>query len=91
MIKGCQKKMIFVSDVGSRYFDAAYFIIKEGFPVSEDTEKDMLAEADRLLAVCASDRRLSGKKNGRLRKCGKALFWLTLGACAAFLIARCFF
>ena len=28
--KGCQRKMIVIKNTGSEFFDAAYFILKEG-------------------------------------------------------------
>ena len=53
MLKGCQRKIILVKDLGSQYFESAYFVIKGDLSeVSKDS--DMLAEAHRIIADCSS-------------------------------------
>ncbi len=46
MLKGCQKKIIFLKDTGSDFFEEAYFVIK---PDCYGMEKDdILLEATRI-------------------------------------------
>ncbi|MBO5286547.1 MAG: hypothetical protein J6B34_00325 [Clostridia bacterium] len=46
MIKGCQKRIVFLKDTGSDYFDEAYFVIK---PCAvEKSESDIILEATRI-------------------------------------------
>lgn len=53
MLKGCQRKIIMVKDLGSSYFESAYFVIKGDLPeIANDS--DMLAEAHRIIADCSS-------------------------------------
>lgn len=49
MIKGCQKKIIFIKDTGSEFFEGAYFILKEEVPTSVDTETDMVKVATKIV------------------------------------------
>ncbi len=46
---GYQKRMYFVKDTGSRFFNEAYFILKDGAELSPVSENDLAAEADRIL------------------------------------------
>lgn len=36
MIKGCQKRMIFIKNTGCDLFDEAYFVLKNDIPASEE-------------------------------------------------------
>ena len=47
MIKGCQKKIIHLKNPDSRYFEEAYFILKETTGGITD-EKEMIKEAERI-------------------------------------------
>lgn len=38
MIKGCQKKIIHITDTGNPYFEEAYFILRQGGDFLEDEE-----------------------------------------------------
>lgn len=48
MIGGCQRRMYYVRDTGSRLFREAYFVLREGAGVAA-AEGDLAAEADRIL------------------------------------------
>lgn len=48
--KGCQKRVIVINRMKSRYFESAYFVLKGGLPLSV-SERDMIAEAERLVGV----------------------------------------
>ncbi len=47
MYKGYKRKVIVVKDTGSRLFDSAYFIVREG--ADEGGIKDMVEEASRII------------------------------------------
>ena len=49
MIKGAQKQMIVVRTGDSRFFDEAYFVLRREIVPSRHTEREMLAEAGRIL------------------------------------------
>ncbi|MBQ8510784.1 MAG: hypothetical protein IJ493_12845 [Clostridia bacterium] len=70
MVKGCQKKIIVVTDTGSRYFDSAYFILKKELPPC--SQNDMMSEARRMLDACSMERalELNGGKKKFARRSG---------------------
>lgn len=50
MIKGARKQMIVVRTANSRYFDEAYFVLKEEAQKETRKSSDILGEANRLLS-----------------------------------------
>ncbi|MGM9665971.1 MAG: hypothetical protein ACI3XX_05485 [Eubacteriales bacterium] len=62
MIKGCQKRIIFVKDTGSDYFEEAYFIMKsdKDLPFAEET--DIVKEAENIVNSSMGSPAESGKK-----------------------------
>ena len=50
MIKGARKEMIVVRTGNSRYFDEAYFVLKEDAQKERGKRTDILTEANRILA-----------------------------------------
>ena len=48
-IKGCQKKVINVKTTGSKYFDEAYFVLKDETYDCDSASDDMIAEANRII------------------------------------------
>jgi len=51
MIKGCQKKVIWMRNTESDLFDEAYFILSERADKRACTESDMIKEAGRLIGL----------------------------------------
>jgi len=49
MFKGCKKNIIHVKNTGSKYFEQAYFIIKDSFDDDETKFNDMILEANRIV------------------------------------------
>ena len=47
MIKGCERRIIYIRDTGSAVFREAYFILRDGAP--SVPQKDMVAEAERII------------------------------------------
>ena len=48
MVRGCQKKIIYLKNTQSNIFEEAYFVIKEEV-IEERSENDMVEEANRIL------------------------------------------
>jgi hypothetical protein len=65
MIKGARKEMIVVRTGNSRYFDEAYFVLREEVQRDKEKSKDILGEANRILAEIASDPSHTQKKKKR--------------------------
>lgn len=63
MVRGYQKRVIFVKNTGSRIFDEAYFVLSEREPCKKE-KADMIAEANRIIeeneGLCKKRRRLPG-------------------------------
>ena len=55
MIKGARKEMIVVRTSGNRYFDEAYFVLREEAPRAKHKSADILSEANRILAETLPD------------------------------------
>jgi len=50
MVRGCQKKVIVMKNIGSSFFDEAHFILKDCAADQPGTgEADMIAEAHRII------------------------------------------
>lgn len=78
MIKGAQKQMIVVRTGASRYFDEAYFVLRQGIDSDRSREPDLLSEAERILQE--SETRRAGKRGQR-----SSLLWFFVGAASGFL------
>ena len=64
MIHGCQKKIYHVRNVGGRYFDEAYLVLRDGLPEdSRAPAKDLADEADRIIREASASVRLKRAKN----------------------------
>ena len=48
MIKGCQKRIIHVTNTGNPYFEEAYFVLKRGGDFENVSGDDMVKEAMRI-------------------------------------------
>lgn len=67
MIKGCQKRIIHITNTGSPYFEEAYFILRRQDRDIHAGEDDMVREALRI-AKGTSERGVPGaKRNVKLR------------------------
>lgn len=49
MIKGCTKRVVVVRDIGSNFFEEAFFIVKQGSSERVKSDSDFLNEADRIV------------------------------------------
>ena len=65
MIKGARKQMIVVRTGNSRYFDEAYFVLRDDAQKDKRKSKDILSEANRILAEMAPEASSAEKKKNR--------------------------
>ena len=49
MVRGCQKRIIYLKNSGSNLFEEAYFVIKNTSQCEEVSECDMIEEANRII------------------------------------------
>lgn len=85
MLKGCQKKIVFLKDTGSDFFEEAYFVIKPSYDgINTD---DIISEATKI----ANGINYQREKKDRKRYNYYALF-LSIGMLIGVSIAiLCFF
>lgn len=50
MIKGCQKRVLWVKNIESECFDGAFFIVSDKSTDKPRTETSMVAEANRIIS-----------------------------------------
>lgn len=65
MIKGAHKEMIVVRTGNSRYFDEAYFVLREDLQKEKKKSLDILREANRILAETTPEIPAPFKKKNR--------------------------
>ncbi len=80
MIKGARKQMIVVRTGNSRYFDEAYFVLREDAQKDNRKSTDILSEANRILAEITPDHAPAHQKQYR-----QWLFFGVGGLCGAVL------
>ena len=70
MVKGCQKKTIHIRDMGSKYYEEAYFVLRPGVSESKIPSSDMISEAVRIAGESVEDhvrvKRSAGRSGGFL-------------------------
>ena len=69
MIKGCQKKIVFLKDTGSDFFEEAYFVIKPDYDKMD--KNDILCEATKIASGIYPEK--------HIKKCGYGFLILPLG------------
>lgn len=85
MLKGCQKKIVFLKDTGSDFFEEAYFVIKPEYDgIKED---DIVCEATRIANGICQERNTKLK-----RQDGWKVLFLSIGMLFGAIISiGCFF
>ncbi len=78
MIKGCERRIIYIRDTGSAVFREAYFILRDGAP--SVPQKDMVAEAERIIRERTQLRRPEDKRKGRFDRRNFAVGFLAASA-----------
>lgn len=49
MVKGTHKQMVVLKTSNSRYYEQAYFVLRDGHSPHGEAESNMMAEANRIL------------------------------------------
>ena len=62
MVRGCQKKIIYLKNTDSGVFDEAYFLVSDSALGKEMDERDMIAEANRILDECIFNEEIKSTK-----------------------------
>lgn len=97
MLKGCQKRVVWVRNTESEWFDEAYFVLSEKSVEKKLSEPDIITEANRIISESPfssywgleaerKDRKEKERKANLPNAVGKLrLKWFTFGAavCAA--------
>ena len=60
MVRGCQKKIIYLKNTDSEVFDEAYFVLRDE-RLGTVEECDMVKEANRILGECITHNKKIGK------------------------------
>ena len=64
MIRGAQKRMLVVRTGSSRYFDEAYFVLRQELPRRGEGRADILREANRILEESQPEREERRSRRG---------------------------
>ncbi|MBR5528496.1 MAG: hypothetical protein IKV97_05770 [Clostridia bacterium] len=87
MIKGCSRRMIVLKDTGSDFFEEAYFVLKSGKPHCKiKTERDFIAEAERIIAESTGVKLPERKKESAVKKYAFFAAGIIIGAAVFYLI-----
>ena len=81
MIKGCEKKIIYLKDTKSEFFEEAYFVLKEEEKLGEISHATMVEEAKRII-----DESLGKRKRRFFIFRFKTLFVFLLGFVLSFVL-----
>ena len=84
MLRGCQKKVVFLKNTGSQIFEEAYFVIKTEFEAI--SEYEIISEATKIANGCIETQVKRKKK-----KWGFSFFLFSLGFfCGSLVACLCF-
>lgn len=86
MVKGCQRKTIHIKEMGSRYFEEAYFILKAGMEDKEDKSCEMIDEAMRIVGNSVSEVSKIRRRGGKSRSLAVFAAGCFTGALTFFLV-----
>ena len=70
MVRGYQKKVIFLKDTGSHLFDEAYFVVSRKGEEAHIEQSDMIYEANRIIKESLNDKELRIRGEGNKSKSG---------------------
>lgn len=84
MVKGTQKQMVVIKTQGNRFYEQAYFVLRDGQRLSGESEATMLAEANRILDESML---LPHPRRRRIRRVSAFLLGLMAGAVLAAAVA----
>lgn len=74
MVRGCQRRVIFLKNTDSKIFSEAYFIIDDRVDTRALTEGDMVREANRIIDESLERRGEIGEPRARFSRVATFLF-----------------
>lgn len=88
-MRGCQKKIVYFKNTGSKLFDEAYFVISDKTDKNKAVSDDMIAEANRIIDECSQvEREVRGKTYfGNKRIIKRGLLFFSFGALVSAVIS----
>ena len=88
-VRGCQKKIVYFKNTGSKLFDEAYFVISDKTDKNKAVSDDMIAEANRIIDECSQvEREVRGKTYfGNKRIIKRGLLFFSFGALVSAVIS----
>jgi hypothetical protein len=90
MVRGCQKKIIYLKNSGSNFFEEAYFVIKNNSQYEEISECDMIEEANRIVKESFFSEEKQGVVKRLLSLAKRSVLPFLIGAVLGVLIALLF-
>lgn len=82
MIKGCQRKIIFIKGRENSPFENAYFVLRKDSEECCNGGDDILREADRIISETIPAVRKKRERRTRLKRRLISLAWFVLGVAA---------
>lgn len=84
MIKGCQKRVLWVKNIESDCFDGAFFIVSDKSGEKLRSESSMVAEANRIISQSAITNYFGVEKGSQKKQAGEMrvlkIKWFAVGA-----------
>lgn len=91
MMRGCQRKVIFLKNTGSSLFDEAYFVISRESEKEDLDENNMIVEANRIIESQGRDDSLkSGESKVKVFVSLSFLLGLFMGIICGVLVTQSF-
>ena len=91
MIKGCQKRVLWVKNIESECFDGAFFIVSDKSTEKKQSEDSMVAEAHRIISSYPITNYFGtdggGEEERRVSLAAVRVFWFLLGIASMSLVA----
>lgn len=81
-MRGCQKKVVFVKNTGSDFFEEAYFVLKSEGIKTRYTDADIIREANKII-----DENIGKKRRINIKGGLKLILSFALGALVSAIIA----
>ena len=88
MVKGINKQMIVLKLEGNALYDSACFVLRNEVKQSRENKKDMLYEANRILAQMDIKKPRSSKVGRFFKRVLWSLILLVVGAAVGFVVAK---
>ena len=79
MVRGCQKKIIYLKNTESGVFDEAYFVVSDSALCTDIDECDMIKEANRILNECIYEEETNSLKEKILNLIKRTIVPLFIG------------